>query len=234
MRILICDDEQRYCQIVKEYILSNFDENSEGIIDTFNSAKELVSFCLKNEPDILFLDIELGDMNGIELAKYLRSEFPSLIIVYITNYPDYVFSSFETEPLSFLTKPINHFQFNKTYQRILKKYIEIHKSITVKWQNDSINLEIKDICYIEGYNRHLIFKLCNGDEYEVVGKINDIYDTLKIYGFVKSHQGYVVNMQHIKEFGKSEIYMRNGKTVLMSVRKRLKTKEAYSNYLQRR
>ncbi len=68
MRILVCDDEQRYCQIVKEYILSNFDENSEGVIDTFNSAKELVAFCLKNEPDILFLDIELGDMNGIELA----------------------------------------------------------------------------------------------------------------------------------------------------------------------
>lgn len=74
MRILVCDDEQRYCQIVNEYILSNFDENSEGVIETFNSAKALVSFCLKNEPDILFLDIELGDMNGIELAKYLRSE----------------------------------------------------------------------------------------------------------------------------------------------------------------
>lgn len=47
MRILVCDDEQRYCQIVNEYILSNFDENSEGVIEMFNSAKELVSFCLK-------------------------------------------------------------------------------------------------------------------------------------------------------------------------------------------
>lgn len=92
MRILICDDEQRSCQTVKEYILSNFDENSEGVIETFYSARELVSFCLKNAPDILFLDIELGDINGIDLAKYLRSEFPALIIVYITNHPNYVFS----------------------------------------------------------------------------------------------------------------------------------------------
>lgn len=234
MRIVICDDNQRDNQIVKRNIISNFDENSESVVECTYSAKELINYCLKIEPDILFLDIELGDMNGIELAKSLKLKYPALIIVYISNYPNYVFSSFETEPLNFLTKPIDQLQFNKTYQRILKKYIEIHKSITIKWQNDSINLEIKDICYIEGYKRHLIFKLCNGEEYEVVGKVNDIYDTLKIYGFVKSHQGYVVNMQHIKEFGKSEIYMRNGQTVLMSVRKRLKTKEAYSNYLQRR
>lgn len=86
MRILVCDDEQRYCQIINEYILANFDENSEGVIEIFNSAKELVEFCLKNEPDVLFLDIELGDINGIEVAKYLRNEFPTLIIVYITNH----------------------------------------------------------------------------------------------------------------------------------------------------
>ena len=234
MRILICDDEQRSCQTVKEYIILNFDENSEGVIETFNSAKELVSFCLKNAPDILFLDIELGDMNGIDLAKYLRSEFPALIIVYITNHPNYVFSCFETEPLNFLRKPIDKNEFDKTFQRIVKKYKEPHRSIPIKWQNNSVYLEIKDICYIEGYNRHLVFHLYNGDCYEVVGKINEMYYFLKIHGFVKSHQGFIVNMLHIKDFGESEIHMKNGQTVLMSVRKRLKTKEAYSDYINRR
>lgn len=55
MRILVCDDEQRYCQIVNEYILSNFDENSEGVIETFNSAKALVSFCLKKRARYIIL-----------------------------------------------------------------------------------------------------------------------------------------------------------------------------------
>ena len=190
MRILVCDDEQRYCQIINEYILANFDENSEGVIEIFNSAKELVEFCLKNEPDVLFLDIELGDINGIEVAKYLRNEFPTLIIVYITNHPDYVFSCFETEPLNFLKKPIDKIEFDKTFQRIIKN--------------------------------------------EMVGKIDEIYNFLKVHGFVKSHQGFVVNMLHIKDFGESEIRMKNGESVLMSVRKRLKTKEAYSEYINRR
>lgn len=234
MRIVICDDNPRDNQIIKQYVISNFDEYSEGVVDSTYSASELIKFCLKEEPDIFFLDIELGDMNGIELAKVLRNKFPTLIIVYITNHPNYVFSSFETEPLNFLTKPIDRFQFNKTYQRIIKKYTEIHRSIPIKWQNDSVNLEIKDICYIEGYNRHLVFRLYNGDSYEVVGKIDDIYKALKIHGFVKSHQGYIVNMLYIKEFGESEIYMKNGEIVLMSVRKRLKTKETYTNYLNRR
>ena len=97
-----------------------------------------------------------------------------------------------------------------------------------------VNLEIKDICYIEGYNRHLVFHLYNGESYEIVGKIDEMYKFLKIHGFVKSHQGVVVNMLHIKDFGESEIYMKNGESVLMSVRKRLKTKEAYSEYINRR
>lgn len=234
MRILICDDEQRYCQIVKKYVLSFFDENSEGVIEIFNSAKELVSFCLKNEPDILFLDIELSDMNGIELAKYMRSEFPALIIVYISNHPNYVFSCFETEPLHFLRKPIDKIEFNKTFQRIIKKYTEIHRCIPVKCRKDPINLEIKDICYIESYNRHLEFNLYNGDSYEAVGKIDDIYNILQVYGFVRTHQGFIVNMLYIKDFGENEIHMKNGKTVLMSSRKRSKTKESYSNYINRR
>ncbi len=234
MRIVICDDNPRDNQIINQYVISNFDEYSEDVVDSTYSANDLINFCLKVEPDILFLDIELGDMNGIELAKALRSKYPTLIIVYITNHPNYVFSSFETEPLNFLTKPIDQFQFNKTYQRIIKKYTEIHRTIPIKWQNDSVNLEIKDICYIEGYNRHLVFRLCNGDSYEIVGKIDDVYKTLKIHGFVKSHQGFVVNMLHIKDFGESEIRMKNGETVLMSVRKRLKTKEAYSEYINRR
>ena len=179
MRILVCDDEQRYCQIINEYILANFDENSEGVIEIFNSAKELVEFCLKNEPDVLFLDIELGDINGIEVAKYLRNEFPTLIIVYITNHPDYVFSCFETEPLNFLKKPIDKIEFDKTFQRIIKKYTEIHKCIPIKWQNDSVNLEIKDICYIEGYNRHLVFICIMGKAMKWLAKLMKYITFLK-------------------------------------------------------
>lgn len=87
---------------------------------------------------------------------------------------------------------------------------------------------------MKAINRHLVFHLYNGDCYEIVGKINEIYKSLKVHGFVKSHQGFVVNMLHIKDFGESEIYMKNGETILMSVRKRLKTKETYSDYINRR
>lgn len=234
MRILVCDDEKYCCQIIKKHILSNLDEKSESVVIVFNTAREVVEYCLKNEPDILFLDIELGGVNGIDLAKQLREDFPALIIVYISNHPEYVFSCFETEPLNFLRKPINEVEFYKTFQHIIRKYTEMHKSIPIKWQNDSVNLEIRDICYVEGYNRHLIFHLYSGEYYEVVGKLDDVYNSLKVYGFVKSHQGFIVNMLHIKTFGESEIQMKNGEYVLMSVRRKLKTKEAYSNYINRR
>ncbi len=231
MRILVCDDERFWCKTIKEYVLSNLDEESESIVEIFYSGKELVEYCFENRPDVLFLDIELSDTNGLDLAKQLRKDFPAIIIVFITNHPNYVFSCFESEPLNFLRKPLESLEFNKTFQRIIKKYRELHKSIPIKWQNDSINLEISDICYIEGYNRHLIFRLYNGESYEIVGRINEMYKVLQVYGFVKSHQGFIVNMLHIKSFGENEIYMKNGDSVLMSVRKRLSTKEAYTEYI---
>lgn len=231
MRVLICDDEQMHCEIIKKYIVSNLDENSECVIDIFHSAKDLVTFCLKTTPDVLFLDIELGDMNGIELARHLRNEFPNLILIYFTCHHDYVFSCFESEPFNFLRKPVNKEEFDKTFRRILSRYMEIHKYIPIKWQNDSVNVEIKDICYIEGCNRHLLFRLYNGGRYEIVGKIDEVFSYLKSYGFVKSHQSFIVNMRHIQEFGENEIYMKNGEKVMMSVRNRLKIKETYSNYL---
>lgn len=233
MRIVVCDDDIRYCEAIRNYLISNLDENYESVIDIFNSAVGLVSFCTKYSPDILFLDIELGDMNGIELAKCLRREFPDLILIYITSHHNYVFNCFETVPLNFLRKPLNRHELDKTFKMLIERYREIHKTIPIKWHKDLINLEIRDICYIESYSRHLIFRLINGDSYEVVGKINDIYDNLKIHGFVKSHQGFVVNMLYIKNFGRNEIYMKNGATVLMSMRKKRQTREAYSEYVTR-
>lgn len=234
MRILVCDDEQQWCKMLKNYILTNLDEKSESVVETFNSAEKMLKYCLTVKPDVLFLDIELGDMNGINLAKQLKKNFPTLIVVYVTNYPDYVFSCFETEPLNFLRKPIDQKKFDEVFQQVVKKYTDLHKCFPIKWQNDSVNLEIKDICYIEGYNRHLVFHLYSGESYEIVGKLDDVYSMLEIYGFVKSHQGFIVNMLHIKSFGDNEILLKNGECVLMSVRKKLKTKETYYNYINRR
>ena len=231
MRILVCDDEKIWCSRIKGYILLNLTEDSDSIVEIFGSGNDLIKYCCENKPDVLFLDIELSDMNGLDLAKQLRKDYPTLIIVFITNHPNYVFSCFETEPLNFLRKPIEREEFDKTFQRIINKYIELHKFIPIKWQNDTVNLEISDICYVEGYNRHLIFRLYNGESYEIVGRINEIYKVLQVYGFVKSHQGFIVNMLHIKNFGENEIYMKNGDSVLMSVRKRLKTKEVYADYI---
>ncbi|MCC8072625.1 MAG: response regulator [Clostridiales bacterium] len=90
MKILVCDDEQKYCYIVKHLIYEILGEFSESVVYTIDSGKQLIEYCNTSCPDILFLDIELGNSNGIELAKTIRNKFPNLIIEYISNYPDYV------------------------------------------------------------------------------------------------------------------------------------------------
>lgn len=134
----------------------------------------------------------------------------------------------------FLKKPIDRVEFNKTFQMIVKKYRMLHKFVNVRWQNEVVNLEIKDICYIEGYNRHLNYHLYNGDSYEVIGKIDQTYNDLKIYGFVKSHQGFIVNMMYVKSINDKEICLKNGETVPLSFRRKSASKEIFYNYINRR
>ena len=234
MRICICDDEKAAVFDI-ENRLKEF-ENSNNVsfeIDSFYSLDECKNGILQNDYDVVIMDIEVGDGNGIEALIEIKRDKPDIIVFYVSAYPEYVFSSFETEPLNFIKKPIDAEIFYKTIQRAVDKYVSLNESISVKWRHTATELLIKDICYIEGYQRHLLYHLINSEKYEAVGKLSKLCPQLLPHGFVQSHQGFLVNMQQIKSFGEDEIYMKNGDTVLMSVRRKLATKQAYYEYLMR-
>ena len=232
MNIYICDDDKDFCDYLKT-VLQNHKDNITKDIFCFNDSESLLIGIEKQTPDILFMDIELHKENGIETIKEIRKTHFSIIVVYISAYPQYVFSSFDTEPLTFLTKPVDEKELYKTFDRVLKKYQDIHQEIIVKWHHTPIKIQINNICYVEGYNRHLVFHMYNKEVIEVVGKLEKVFHELQPHGFTQSHQGFIVNMMYIKSFGNDEIFMDNGDIVLMSVRKKLSTKETYYKYLMR-
>lgn len=234
MKICICDDEMRIHKIVKEYI-SKFTSNKTPyiIIDTF-SAEELIDKYSNSEMyDIIFLDIEMDKMTGMEAAEKIHNIKPDTIIIFISNHPKYVFDSFKVEPLHFLVKPIFEDEFFNVFQRAINKYKILNSSITLKWQSERYVIKVDSIKYIEGYKRHIAVFTDDG-EYEAIGKIPEMLNMLSPYGFIQTHQGFIVNMDYIKRFDKSDVVLFDNTRVMISVRKRTEALRAFDRYLKQR
>ena len=234
MKICICDGKKTVHEEIKK-LIQHFgkEENSFEITD-FSSGKEIIrSYESGKTFDIVFLEIEMTDINGIEVAERVKEISPKSIIVFLSGYTDFVFEAFRIEALHFIVKPIKEKEFNEVFDRACKKFISISSTIILKWQSERYCIPVDEISFVEGYQRHLTVHTA-GRDYEAVGKLSEIFETLCHHGFVRSHQGFIVNMHYIKNFGSNDIELTDGTKVMLSVRKRQEALKVYDAFLLKR
>lgn len=231
MKIAICDDCLNDVSVIND-ILTTTVFNETNTIDRYTSSKKLLQSVKNNvKYDIVFLDVEMPELNGLELGKSINNLCPNTYIVFVTSYPQYAIDAFDCEAYHYLLKPIEKEKAEKVICRLAKKYRELNKYYAIKIKNESIRLPISDIYYIECCRKHIIFHLSQ-KKYETVGKLSTVYDKLKEFGFYQVHQGYIVNMGKISHFDKYSIVLSDGKSVVMSVRKRTDVLLAYTKYIE--
>lgn len=135
LNIAICDDEINDITILKKYIsrynVETDNNNNNIVVSSFLSAKELLLDYSNNRYDVVLLDIEMPDINGMDLAKQLRETADDPFIVFTTSCPEYMHESFEVQPFQFLTKPIEYKAVRKLFSDIIKKINRSSKSIVV-------------------------------------------------------------------------------------------------------
>lgn len=194
-RIGICDDEQNIVLNIIGYVEHYFQLQGEDVeIHTWNSGEELISdkvFESGNEFDILFLDIELPDMNGVSIGQYIRNTMADSIvqIVYISHKTSYAMQLFNVHPYDFLVKPVD--------------------------ENMIANV-ISGILHMNGRDRkHIRIVMSDGSVKEFVGKLKDEISGLPDY-YIQIGQSYVVNYSHISQFNPESVVMDNGDTLIIS------------------
>lgn len=234
MRVGICDDDEQIHNTIKKLLQENATTACEHLITDFYCGEDLIeSYNQDAKFDLLFLDVEMNQINGVQTAKTIRQFDRCVILVFISSYKQYVFDAFSVEALHYIMKPINPDEFREIYQRSVIKYQDLHTSITLKWMYERYTLQVHEIMYIEGYQRHVIVHTIH-EKYEAVGKVSDFADTLIPNGFVQVHHSYIVNMDYIKSIQKDRVILQNDENVWMSVRKRTDTLKAFDNYLGNR
>ncbi len=233
MKICICDDDSFFVREIRT-LLEPFQTETDGFnISDFSCGEELIETYKSGETfDIVFIDIEMNGMNGIEVAERIKELAPETIIIFVSSHPSYIFEAFRIEALHFLVKPIKEKEFAEVFTRAMKKYTTLNASVILKWESVRNKIAINKISYVEGYRRHLIVHTANG-VFEAVGKISEIYEVLKPHGFVRVHQGFIVNMNYIQNFYTNEVELTDGSKVAVSVRKKQEALKTYDIFIRK-
>lgn len=214
--IFVCDDDINITEFLKFFIMKHFGDDYRVV--TMNRCQELIGMIEMNErvPDILIMDINLKDGNGIETVKHLQKIHPKLKVIYLTGIINYATAIFETNPAYFLVKPINENNLSDAITKVSKE-IEFEKSdsIVIKTNGSEIILYRKEIMYVESQGRKLVLYMADGKKNEIYEKMDIIQEQLGA-AFIRSHKSFLINMKYITERTNKEFYLSDGKVLPIS------------------
>lgn len=232
MKIAICDDSLEYRSIIKSNLKCFYRVENFSCHEFTCSEELLYAYKHGDKFDIIFLDVEMGGVNGVDAGVQIRKYDDKVIIIFVSSYPKYAIPAYDCEAFYFIVKPIDSHKFDEVLHKAIDKYKLLHQYYIIKNRGEVIKLPVNQILYIEIYRKHLIFHTASGN-YETIGKISEALDKLKPYGFCQVHQGYLVNMNHINGFSNYDVIIDNGEKVMISVRKKSEVLKIYADYLGR-
>ena len=242
MNIAVCDDDINVRNQLADLIKK---QCADVKISLFKGSEDLI-YC-GDSFDICFLDIEMGDVSGIELAKHIRArqedsvksicrEHENLgkrsIIIFVTAYREYMEEAFDVNAFHYLVKPIKEGKFAEVFQRALKEarssYEQRNKYVIIKDGENRKKILFSEIQYIESNDRKVIFHTDSG----LAETYARMYDLEKELGdtFFRCHRCYLVNFEKVSAYSVNSIRVLNGDSIILAEKKYPEFVKAYLRY----
>lgn len=216
VQIAVCDDEKIFLEDLVSQISTQFLENDNEIhINSYMDGKKLLEASEKIPFDILFLDIEMPGINGIEVAEKIRATNPFVSIIFITNRDDLVFQSIRYRPFRFIRKHWLKEELPEATEAIIKKIKDENQYYTVSFNNSTMQIRITDIMYIESY-KHDIFLYTEDEKHRIKSNLHKMEKEFEVYGFIRVHSGFLVNYRYIYSIDKTKVILNNKDMVPLS------------------
>lgn len=222
LKIAIVDDEYDQIQEINQVVSGFFTEKKILIsVDLFTSGEDLLNATAMY--DIIFLDIQMPGIDGIETGQRLRVNNKNAAMFYITSYQNYIQQSMTIHPFAFIVKPFTDEDIRKNLDDYLKykhcdkkKQKELFMIDTVDDRHFNVNMN--EIMYFSYKGERITAVFMKNSSFEIKNSLTSIYENLNHDCFVIPHRSFIVNLQHIKEIdGKSKnIVMKNGDLVFIA------------------
>lgn len=206
LRIAICDDETDARDALRFQLEKILIEDAEEIVYEFSSGTNAASW-LANHPgeiDLLFLDVEMKGLNGMETAEKIRTFDEQITIVFVTGYADYVFDGYHVGALDYLIKPASEEKLRQLIGRVRARAAqEESRTFTLKNMDGTWRFRLCDILCFYSDRRKVTLVTAKG-EYSFYARLDEIEERLSPH-FVRVHQRYLINPSHVEHLGSESV-----------------------------
>jgi DNA-binding LytR/AlgR family response regulator len=200
INIAVVEDDKASANVLLTYIDKYRLESLEKItVSLFDNGINFLDE-YKSQFDVVFMDIEMPHMNGIETARKLRQTDEMVSLIFVTNMVQYAISGYEVSALDFMVKPVGYFNFQSKLQRAIKTRQKLKKhEIVIKTEDGFKKISHSDIYYVEVTDHNLTYHTSKGT-FRERETIKAREEQLKDFNFIKCNNCYLVNLVYVTEF----------------------------------
>ena len=231
LEIAIVEDDAPDAEKLQQYLTEYFTKKQERIhIQKFSNGEQFL-FSYPHDARLIFLDIQLGRLNGIDIAHEIRKIDQNVALVFTTNLAQYVFDGYEVEALDFLVKPLTYPSFSTKMDRIYTKIsrtqnhlIEVHTGKT------PVYIRPEDISFCETSRKKMIIHQRNGAETLCSESKAELEEKLSPYPFFSCHRSFIVNLNFIDTMSSDTVTV-SGTVIPISKYKKQEFLSVLTNYI---
>lgn len=231
IKLLICEDQMETIADLEKRLFEQY--GNQMMIHSFQTAFSMLDYIQTEEGgsvDIVLMDIKLREESGIETAKLLQREYPSIKVIFITAYIDYAKDIFDANPIHFIVKPIeNEKLFAAVDKALAMVWEEKGRTLEVSFRGKISRIEMAGIDYVESDKR----SVCIHEKSRsllTIRKLGELEKELP-EEFMRCHQSYIVNMNRIKEFSTDGIELYSGVRIPVSRNRYKNAREKFLRYM---
>lgn len=233
LRIAVVDDEIVFRQQIV-CIINNLYGKDQVSCFLYSDGKELLGSLGKGiEPDAIFLDIEMKELDGMSTAKLIREKYKDIPIVFLTSHTEMAMEGYEVEAFRFLGKPIDETKLRETLSDLERK-LKVDEKVVLHKDGEDLIFPVSTLIYIEASNNSVRYVFKN-DSVEVRQKFSRACSDIEMLSadFVKIHRSYYVNLGHILKLNSSEVITSTGESLPVARGSGAEVKQRLFEYVRR-
>lgn len=221
IRVAVVDDDQESRELILNYLARyEYEQGMQIAVEEFTDGSELTG-SYRPRFDIIFLDVEMENLDGFASARIIRETDPGVIIIFVTNMAQFAVKGYEVDALSYLVKPVPYFAFSQELNRSLERLERTRDDhVLLNVAGELVRINLSEVTHIESIKHHLVIHTLS-EKIQLTGTLKEMTAQLEPRGFFRSNSFLLVNLRHVTAF-RNQISTLAGGTELPVSRSRKK------------
>lgn len=228
LRIAVIDDEQEEALRIRGMVEQALDSrNDSADIAVYASAEAFLRTYARGQADIIFLDIQMPEMDGMTCAQRIRRTDASVILIFVTSMVQYAVQGYRVEAMDYIVKPVSPPLLAHSLHRALKR-LGRRKTLTIRASDGLRSMDADELLYVEALN-HQVIVHTQTEEIHCPQTLSAIEAQLKGGGFFRCHAAFLVNMKHVQHIEGNDLLLA-GALIPISKHRRREFLQAFTAY----